>query len=72
MGPFSMPISPAQVGPFCMLITSKLRLERLRFKAMLLWLLHVAEALLGIADETLTERPGKPRVNVNQQAGRNL
>jgi putative transposase len=34
-----------------------LRLERLRFKAMLLWLLHVAESTLGIADETFTERP---------------
>ena len=34
----------------------QLRLERLRFKAMLLWLLHVVESLLGVADETFTER----------------
>ncbi len=33
-----------------------LRLERLRFKALLLWLLHVAEAALRILDETTTER----------------
>jgi putative transposase len=33
-----------------------LRPERLRFKAMLLCLLHVAEALFGIADECFTER----------------
>ena len=36
----------------------QVRLERLRFKAMLLWLLHVTESILGIADETFTERPG--------------
>ena len=39
-----------------------LRLERLRFKAMLLWLLHAAEALLGIFDETYTERPRRQKV----------
>jgi hypothetical protein len=32
-------------------------LERLRFKAMLLWLLHVAESVLGIFDTAFTERP---------------
>jgi hypothetical protein len=36
-----------------------LRLERLRFKAMLLWLLHVAESVLGIFDEVATERPAR-------------
>lgn len=39
-----------------------LRLERLRFKAMLLWLLHAAESLLGTFDTTFTERQGKPKV----------
>ena len=34
-----------------------LRPERLRFKAMLNWLLHAAEAVLGIFDQTFTERP---------------
>ena len=34
-----------------------LRLDRLRFKALLLGLLHVAELALGINDETTTERP---------------
>ena len=33
-----------------------LRLERLRLETLLIWLLHVAEAALGIADETATER----------------
>jgi Transposase DDE domain len=33
-----------------------LRLERLRFKAMMLCLLHVAEAVFGIADTCFTER----------------
>jgi putative transposase len=50
----------------------QIRLERLRFKAMLLWLLHVAESTFGIADETLTERPAKARVKINQHAGWNL
>jgi putative transposase len=36
----------------------RLRLERMRFKAMLLWLLHAAEELLGVFDTTFTERPG--------------
>ncbi len=40
----------------------QLRPERMRFKAMLLWLLHAAEALLGVLDETSTERPGGPEV----------
>jgi hypothetical protein len=48
------------------------RPERLRFKAMLLWLLHVAEAILGIADETFTERPPKTKAKLDQQARRNL
>jgi len=33
-----------------------LRFERLRFKALLLWLLHVVETILGINDATATER----------------
>jgi putative transposase len=37
-------------------------LERLRFKAMLLWLLHVVEAGLGVIDETFTERSPQSRV----------
>jgi putative transposase len=36
-----------------------LRLERLRFKALLLWLLHAAESVLGVFDKTFTERPAK-------------
>lgn len=40
----------------------RLRLERMRFKAMLLWLLHAAEAVLQTLDETLTERPSGQRV----------
>ena len=39
----------------------QVRLERLRFKAMFLWLLHLAESILGIADETATERPAKTK-----------
>ena len=39
-----------------------LRLERLRFKDLVLWLLHVAEAVLGIFDTTFTERPQKQKV----------
>ncbi len=34
-----------------------LRLERLRFKSLLLWLLEVAEAALGMVDQVVTERP---------------
>ncbi len=45
-----------------------LRLERLRFKALLLWLLHVAESILGVSDETVTERPAKTKVTINQRA----
>jgi hypothetical protein len=41
----------------------RLRLERMRFKAMLLWLLHAAEAVLQTLDETLTERPTEQRVS---------
>jgi putative transposase len=36
-----------------------LRLERLRFKALLLWLQHMAESIFGVAEETPTERQGK-------------
>jgi hypothetical protein len=36
-----------------------LRLERLRFKGMLLWLLHVAESVLGTFDTAFTERRTK-------------
>jgi hypothetical protein len=35
----------------------QVRLERLRFKALLLWLQHVAEEQLGVCDETQAERP---------------
>lgn len=35
------------------------RLERLRFKELLLWLQHVAEAVLEVSDATFTERPCK-------------
>jgi putative transposase len=45
----------------------QLRLERLRFKAMLLWLLHVAETVLGVFDETYTERPVLQNVTIPQQ-----
>lgn len=45
-----------------------LRLERLRFKALLLWLLHAAEALLGTYDETRTERPGGKKVKTRPGA----
>ena len=31
-------------------------LERLRWEALLLWLLHIAEEVFGVADVTLTER----------------
>jgi hypothetical protein len=41
----------------------QLRLERLRFKALLLWLLHMAESVLGVRDQTFTERPGTKRVS---------
>jgi hypothetical protein len=34
-----------------------LRPERLRFKRMLVWLLHAAELVLGVFDQTFTERP---------------
>jgi hypothetical protein len=35
----------------------EVRLERLRFKTLLLWLQHVAEEQLGVCDETRAERP---------------
>lgn len=40
----------------------RLCLERLRFKALLAWLEHVAEQLLGVTDQTGTERPAQLRV----------
>jgi putative transposase len=40
--------------------------ERLRFKTMLAWLQHVAESVLGVHDETLTERRIKLKVKVNR------
>jgi hypothetical protein len=43
----------------------KLRLERLRLKEMLLWLVHVAESILGVEDETWTERPTKWKLKVD-------
>ena len=46
----------------------RLRMERLRFKAMLLWLLHAAEAVLGIFDTTFTERDSKPKVKERRHA----
>jgi putative transposase len=46
----------------------KLRQERLRFKAMLLWLLHVAESILGVADETLTERSTKKPITAKRRS----
>lgn len=46
----------------------RLRLERLRFKAMLLWLLHAAESVLDALDETFTERPTKEQVTTNNPA----
>ena len=46
----------------------RLRMERLRFKAMLLWLLHAAEAVLGIFDTTFTERDSKPKVKQRRHA----
>jgi hypothetical protein len=49
----------------------RLRLERLRFKAMLLWLLHVAESILGVADETFTERSTKKRVTAKRPSKKN-
>lgn len=42
----------------------RLRLERLRFKAMLLWLLHVAESVFGVFDQTYTERQAMLEVNI--------
>jgi hypothetical protein len=38
-----------------------IRVNRLPVKAMLLWLLHVAESIMGIIDETITERPAKAK-----------
>jgi len=49
----------------------RLRLERLRFKAMLLWLLHVAESILGVADEALTERSAKKPVKAKRRSKKN-
>jgi hypothetical protein len=37
-------------------------LERMRFQTMLLWLLHVAESVLGVSDEAQTERPPPTRL----------
>ena len=45
----------------------QLRPERLRFKALLLWLLHVAETALGVRDESYTERPQPQNVMNPQQ-----
>jgi putative transposase len=46
----------------------RLRLERMRFKAMLLWLLHAAEELLGVLDHAFTERPGRQKVRTGARA----
>lgn len=45
----------------------RIRLERLRLKEMLLWLLSVSESVLGVDDQTFTERPTKSRVTVGQR-----
>lgn len=45
-----------------------LRPERLRFKAMLAWLEHVAVQLLGVVDQTSTERPSQFRVKATHDA----
>ncbi len=37
----------------------QIRLERLRFKTLLAWLEHVVVSLLGVTDQTATERPLK-------------
>jgi hypothetical protein len=34
----------------------------------LLWLLHAAESVLGIFDETFTERPSIPKVKTSRRA----
>ena len=44
----------------------RLRPERLRFKAMLAWLEHVAVQLLGVMDQIFTERPCQFRVEAAQ------
>jgi len=38
----------------------ELRLERLRFRRMLIWLQHDAEKLFGFHDFTVAERPMPP------------
>jgi hypothetical protein len=38
----------------------ELRLERLRFRRMLIWLKHYAEKLFGFQDFTVAERPMPP------------
>jgi hypothetical protein len=43
----------------------RLHLERLRFKTMLAWLQHVAECVLGVPDQALTERQTKFKLNEN-------
>jgi putative transposase len=43
----------------------QLHLERLRFKTLLEWLQHVAESVLGIHDQTLTERRAKLKFKIN-------
>jgi putative transposase len=37
-----------------------LRMERLRFKTLLMWLQHTAESILGVSNETPTERKTEP------------
>jgi Transposase DDE domain len=46
-----------------------LRLDRLRFETLLVWLLHVAETTLGVSDETSTERPPKPPLKATGECG---
>lgn len=44
----------------------RLRLERLRFKTMLFWLLHVAGQILNVHETTTTERPTTKRVTTTR------
>jgi putative transposase len=46
----------------------QVRPERLRFKAILLWLLHVTESILGIADENVYRTPCETK-GLGQSAG---
>jgi putative transposase len=47
----------------------QLRLERMRFETLLIWILHVAESVLGVNDEITTERPPDPAVGATRARG---